>query len=252
MAVKAPGKGILRVGAGNKYVANKTPAKAVAVAASQLAHSWGSNEATNVVDDWRKRTGYQTYAAPAGFVDMRDAHDCVTSLRKIRGVNVRHVSFTQVCDDAEPSKIAHDRVFSMLAYEAPFLGKVNNRVAVVCHINIHPNAVNHNPPRSSGVTREYIRSMQALDQMLTFAKAMGWLIVVSGDFNLTPTKAKDRAYLDSYDLFRKYRLTVKTQGLDGIAFDSRLSLVHWTVIPKGARTGADHPWVVADLKRKSA
>ena len=104
MAKAAPGAGVLRIGAGNVYVANKTPARAVSIAASQRAHSWASNESTNVVDDWRKRTGYSTYAAPGGFRDMRDAHDCVTMKRKVRGTHLRHVSFTQVCEDALPKK----------------------------------------------------------------------------------------------------------------------------------------------------
>ena len=251
MAKAAPGAGVLRIGAGNVYVANKTPARAVSIAASQRAHSWASNESTNVVDDWRKRTGYITYAAPAGFRDMRDAHDCVTMKRKVKGTHLRHVSFTQVCEDALPKKIAHDRVFSMLAYEAPFLRKATDKaVPVVCHINIHPNPVNHDPARTQGVTREFIESMVNLDKMIAFTKALGYIIVVSGDFNLSASRAKTRTYLTPYDVFKKHGLIVKMEGIDGVAYDRRLRLVDWDVIPKGARTGADHPWIVADFRRK--
>jgi len=247
--MKAPAKDVLRIGGGNVYINNPQPAKAAQVAARTRSHSWGWSEAGRLVDEVRDLANYRVLSA-FGFADMSDANDCIMMVRK--GLAVRHFSMTQVCDDSMPSKIAHDRTFSMIAYEAPFLGKVGRKDAVVCHIAIHPNwiagygADNEQP----GVIREYIESMEGLANMLAFAKAMGWLIVVSGDFNLPPRKS-DRSYTTTYDLFKQYRLKVKTDGIDGVAWDNRLDLVEWHTIGKRT-TKSDHDvWTVADLRRKT-
>jgi hypothetical protein len=242
-----PPKGVLRLGAGNIYVANPKPAYAVDVALDWHPHSWGWAEMGTDARLARREGAQRDYHALTafGFEDMRDANDCIMHVRK--ALNVRHFSMTQVCDDANPDKLAHDRTFSMLAYEAPWLGKVGGDPAVACHIAIHPNWVTGFRNPDAPIVREYVDSMRALDAMLRFADAMGWLTTVTGDFNL-PKRQGDRAYLTSYDVFEAYRMRVKMEHIDGIAYDRRLDLVDWAVVHK-ARTKSDHPWVLGDFER---
>lgn len=236
--MRAPGKGILRIGAGNVYVGNKDKARAVAVAAGTRSHSWGWAEGAGLARLTRRRTGYKTLSAGGfNFEDPRDADDCIMMVRK--GLTVRHFSMTQVCDDAEQRKVAHDRTFSMLAYEWGGLH--------VCHIAIHPNWIVGFDRKGPGVVREYIKSMRALDGMLTMARSLRWAPVVTGDYNTRKNDRKD--YLDVFDVLEKHKLRVRMEGIDGVAWDRRLDLKGWKVIPK-RQTGSDHPWIVADFRRR--
>jgi hypothetical protein len=174
-----------------------------------------------------------------GFKDMRDATDCPMMLRK--GLQLRHFQMTQVCDDSNPTKVAHDRVFSVLAY------KWNG--ITVAHIQIHPNAVNPYDSPTMGVVKEFVKSMIRLNHMMEFCEAMGWVLVVTGDFNLAPRRDKD--YLTMYDLFTAHNMKWKVSGVDGIAWnDKKLRLVKYYPI-KARPYGSDHPyWTVADFARR--
>jgi hypothetical protein len=239
--MKAPVADIVRIGGGNVYVKNPAPAKAVRLATSQRPHSWGWSEGANLPGHLRASRGFDPLIA-VGANNKRDANDCVMQVRK--GLDVVHTSMTRACDAVPGSRIGKERVFSMIAYEAPMLGKG----AVICHVAVHPNWVAGIDSASNPVAREYVKSMGVLRDMLTFARAMGWLIVVTGDFN--SRKHDDKPFETIYDVFKDFRLSVRTEGIDGIAWDHRLTLDAWHTIPK-SRTKSDHDfWVMADLRRK--
>jgi hypothetical protein len=231
---------VLRIGAGNVYVANKTKGRAVAKAVSLKCHSWGWSEGTNLGPLIRRRKDYHALWPMYGFKDMRDATDCPMMLR--RGLPLRHFSMTQVSDDSNPTKIAHDRVFSVLAYKWNGL--------TIAHIQIHPNAVNPYNDASSGVVKEFVKSMIRLDRIMNLCHAMGWVMVVTGDFNLSPRKPKP--YLTMYDLFKKRGMLWRVNGVDGIAWDNKkLRLVKYYPI-KAKPYGSDHTyWTVADFAKRA-
>lgn len=233
---------VLRLGGGNIYVGNRKPREAIDYALSQRPHSWGWSEmgtdARNARDAGKEH-GYRTLSA-FGFEDMRDANDCIMHIRQ--GLNIRHFSMTQVCDDAQPEKLAHDRTFSMLAFEAPFLSPDS----VVCHIAIHPNWITGVESPTSPIARQYVRSVKGLDAMLDFAGDMGWIRAVTGDFN--SRQGQSKRFPTVYDVLGDHRLQVKTEGIDAIAWDRALRLEDWKIVPK-ARTGSDHPWLLAEFSR---
>lgn len=244
--MKAPAEGVLRIGGGNAYVANKTPEKAVNAAAATRAHSWGWSEGKNLPHLLRELKGHNALIAN-GMPDRADSNDCVMHFRK--SLAVVHTSMTKACDDVPGSKVGHRRTFSMLAYEAPMLGKG----AVVCHVAIHPNWVVGFDGAGAEVVQEYLRSLDVLATMLAFAKGMGWHIVVTGDFNTR--RGQKKPYRTVYDVFKDAGLAVKTEGIDGVAYDRRLRLVGWEA-PNPQRWGSDHDhWTIADFasrKRKTA
>ena len=237
----SPGKNVLRVGHGNFYFKNRRPAQAVQVMRSTHSHSFGGNECVNVVDRLSNLTGYHELK-PFGFADQRDAKDCITVVRK--SLAVKHFSMTQVCRDTDPRKLAKDRVFSMVTYQHPAVGPV-------CHINIHPNPINfiRNDEAEPDIVDQFVRSMRNLDRMIKFSLMMGWHPVVTGDYNLDVVNAKQRSYLNMYDLFAKYDMSYRTKHIDGIAWCNHLKLKRLHVIT-GDRTGSDHPWLIADLVRR--
>jgi hypothetical protein len=238
--MKSPSKNVLRIGSGNVYIANQTPRAAVRLAMGAKAHSWGWSEAGNIVGLLSARKGYDALSY-MGTSNPRDSNDCAMVVRK--GLEVEHFSMTRVCSDVPGTKIGQPRVFSMLAYRAPALGG-----AVVCHVAIHPNWVVGLTSPSNPVVREYVESMLALRRMLSFARAMGWVIVVTGDFN-TRRRAK-KNYLTVYDIFKEFDLVARVANIDGAAWDKRLRLTSWKVIPTTQIPGGDHPWVVADFMAK--
>lgn len=237
--MEQPAANILRIGGGNVYVGNRDRDRAVNTALSTFPHSWGWSEGAHLPSTLRGRDHYDALIA-VGAEDGYDANDCVMQVRKT--LDVVHFSMTRACEDVPGSKVGHQRQFSMIAYEAPMLG-VGIRV---CHIAIHPNWVAGFDSTGSAVVREYLNSMQVLRAMLAFAEAMGWVIVVTGDFN--SHKGDDKSFETVYDVFKDARLRVKTDGLDGVAWDRRLVREEWHLIPKSA-TGSDHDnWVVADFR----
>lgn len=239
--MKAPAADLVRIGGGNAYVNNPAPEKAVGIAMATRPHSWGWSEGMGVIEHVRGRKGYDALTQ-IGSDDPRDANDCIMQVRK--GLDVVHFSMTQACEDVPGSKVGHQRTYSMLAYKAPMLGKN----AVVCHIAVHPNWVSGIDSERHPVVREYVRSMEVLRHMLAFAEDMGWLIVVTGDFN--SRKGDDKTFETVYDVFADFRLSVRTEGIDGVAWDRRLVLDGWHLIPK-RRTRSDHDfWTVADFRRK--
>lgn len=244
--MKAPEKDVLRIGGGNVYVGNKTPEKAVRAAQRLRTHSWGWSEGKNLPKHLRAVKNYDPLIS-FGSADPADANDCVMQVRKT--LDVEHFSMTKVCDDVPDSKVGHRRTFSMIAYAAPFLGED----VTVCHIAIHPNWIVGIDGTASKVVQEYIESLVGLRAMLAFAKAMGWHIVVTGDFNTRrPGKNNRKSFETVYDVFADFNLAVKVQGIDGIAYDRRLALVNFEVIDP-RRYGSDHPvWTVADFRRKAA
>lgn len=230
--------GVVRIGCGNLYVANQQPRYAIDVALSHKVDSWGWSEmGTNINNARLVGRRHQMHTLTAfGFGDRRDANDCVMHVSKDRAL--RHFSMTQVCDDANPTKLAHDRTFSMVAYE---LAGMDN---VLAHIAIHPNWVKGFNNPNAQIVKEYVESVMGLEAMLRFAKAMGWHRVVTGDFNLP--KRADKPFRTTYDVFRQQQLNTKTVNIDGMAWDKTLGLNVWKVIDK-QRTGSDHPWIVAEF-----
>lgn len=241
--MKAPAADVLRIGGGNVFIKNPAPAKAVNIALATRPHSWAWSEGANLVEHVRGRKGYAPLIS-VGSDDPHDANDCIMQVR--RSLDVVHFSMTQACEDVRGSRVGHQRTFSMLTYKAPVLGAK----AVVCHIGVHPNWVAGIKNERSPIVREYVKSMAVLDVMLDFAEAMGWIIVVTGDFNSRQHDKKP--FRTFYDVAKDHRLTVKTEGIDGVAWDRRLTLAGWHTIPK-SRTKSDHDvWTVADFRRKGA
>lgn len=246
--MKAPAVGLVRVGGGNIDTTNPNTEHAVQVAMDTQSDSWGWSEGNKTPHHLRKMKDYRGLTA-FGFEDMKDANDCTMMVHRER--DVVHFSMTQVCEDAEPAKLAHDRTFSMIAYRVPEFGGKSNDKAVMCHVAMHANWVQgfDNPDRS--IVQEYVESMHGLDAMLAFARVMGWFIVVTGDGNLSIKEGDTKTYFTMYDVFDKHRLKVWAEHIDVMAYDKRLELVNKEKIGQ-QRTHSDHKWwLVGDLDRKS-
>lgn len=197
-------------------------------------------EGAKIGDEIRALKGWRGLGA-VGFADDKDANDCRMMYRT--SLDLEHFQMTKVSRDLGDSKVGHARTFSVLAYAAPFI----KPGAVACHVAVHPNWVEGIDNPRSPVVAEFKKSMRALDAMLEFAKAMGWYRAVSGDFNSKADTAKP--YDTVWTVLKRHRMAYETDhhGLDAVAWDRRLTLVDWTLIPK-RRTGGDHPnWTVADL-----
>lgn len=239
--IPSAGAGVIRIGHGNEYVNNKKPNASIKVATNTGAASWGWNEATRIVPQLARLEAYRDFRQE-GVADPKDGNDCVSMVRK--SLHVRHASFTQVCEDTRPERLAKDRVFTQVAYEHPAVERPIN------HINIHPNPINflRNPNSRPPIVDEFIKSMNALAAMVEYSNDLGFITVVSGDFNLTLKKSRECNFLHMYRIFDRYKMNYRTYGIDGIAWNRVLKLKRMHRIGK-LWTGSDHVWLVADLVR---
>lgn len=235
------GAGEYRIGHGNIYINNKTPAKAITIARSTKANSFGFNEAANVAARLAALPAHRNFGALPGFNDMRDAHDCITIVQN--AMVMKHHSYTQVSKDVEPLNIARDRGITAVGYRKKGLPPI-------AHINIHPNPINHLGPKAHPpIVDEYVKNMAALARLQVYLRQLGFKIVTTGDFNLTEVNSFGRSYLNPYMIARQQNMNSLSLGIDGALYDKTLQLTDLIRIPK-TLTGSDHPWFVMDLKVK--
>lgn len=241
--MKPPPVGVVRIGTGNVYSGNPQPDRAVKVATSTGAHSFGFNEGKNLV-----RRGhldnlafYRSFSAEGlGFEIPTDANDCPIIVRK--NLNVIHFSVTKACDAIPDKEIAHARTYTVVGYDVPRWD------APFFHIEIHPNWV-------QGVTKgpvleEFINSMYVLGRLIDYVQSLTPFYAVAGDFNITEREANSRSHASPYSVCNRFNMRGKSHRLDAIYWSRLLELNAWNKIPKRL-TKSDHPyWLVADLKRK--
>ena len=137
---------------------------------------------------------------------------------------------------SQPERIAPERWFTWSTVV------VDGRP--VFYLTMHPHAGVQSKVtgRLNGTARaaEFAAQMKRLDALLTFAEAMGWDIVVSGDANFRDHGGDASS---PYRILRAHGLVVFVHGLDFIASTKRLRL---TVTKHTApRSITDHPWLKA-------
>lgn len=112
---------------------------------------------------------------------------------------------------AAPAKWAPERWITVSCYQ--------HGIGPVAHVNIHPNAVVMDRPKSLGRVREYARHTWALNRVIRFYQREGFFVVVTGDMNWRRHKV---APWSPYRVFRLRGLRVAAHGIDAIAYDRRL------------------------------
>lgn len=241
--MKRPAQGVLRVVGANVYYKNPAPVKAIGIAAATGAHSIGFSEGSVISQHLGGRKFYVPLIATAKqYQNPVDALDCPMLVR--RNLKLRHESHTQVTDRLVPHNgIAPERTWTMAVYDAPFLGKGEK----VAHLAIHGNWVEGISSTRNAVAGQYAKALPKLDALLSLAESLATVVVVTGDYNSRQSTKK--SFRTIYDVLEDHRMTIKSDGLDAVAYSRRLKLDAWTTIAE-RRTKSDHPWVVADLRLK--
>jgi hypothetical protein len=197
----------------------------------------GLTEAYGILPALGRMRGYRLVVESGGRDRRRGQKDNPILIRTA----LRSLGSGQVfgCNAATPLRIAPERWFTYSAFEVPGVG-------AICHVVLHPHAAVQD--KASGLlrtdndrARENGRQMKALDAILTFATAVGWRIVVTGDLNFRDPGVGDDPH-SPYDILRGHDLKVVSHGIDCIAFAPGLDLDVDEVHAPGSIT--DHPWLV--------
>lgn len=229
----------LTIGHGNVYVANRTPLKALRTIRSIQADSWGVNEGMNLMRLLPRLSGYRVTVGELGKTrnDKRGTWD-TPILTKKRLSPLGSVTL-QASETVQPERIAPERWITGSLFQ--------HAVGPVAHLNVHPNAAIRGHGTNVARVREYAEFMATLNRLTRFLQAEDFAVVITGDVNYREDWAN--VEWDPYRLFRLRKMDHADQGLDVVAWDRRkLELVRKRVIPAGSRTGADHPWIITELK----
>lgn len=195
----------------------------------------GLTEAYGILPDLGKMRGYRLIVENGGRDQRRGQKDNPILVHS----GMRSLGSGQIfaCNASTPVRIAPERWFTYAAFEVPDVG-------AVCHIVLHPHPAVQDQASGKLRTdtdrgREFGRQMDAFTALLQFAKAMEWLIVVTGDVNFHDRGSDPRS---PYSILRAQGLKVKSHGLDCIASSPELGL---DVTEANAPSSiTDHPWLV--------
>lgn len=218
--------------------------RAAKVLASYGCDSFGLNEANRLTARLIRLRGYRPPIYDPGARDQRRG-----SRANVVLVRERHKShgtlLLQASDAVAPTRWAPDRWITGAMLATP--------VGRLCHLSIHANAVVAGRGLDVPRVREYDEMMRTLDRVLRLVEDEGYVPVVSGDFNVRAGDADEQKFLTPYALFERHRMSVRTRGIDGIAYGRGLA-----PIGKGLRVlsrkqiGSDHPGLVLSLARARA
>lgn len=213
--------------------------RALRVMLRERCDSFGFDEANRRLTMLRARTRYRVTQAEG----MRDSTSRgstpILTLKQYPSLGAITWEGSQLVEKSE--RIAPDRWVTLSAFEHP--------IGNVAHINVHPNAVTTNRPLSVARVRETAELWATVDRLLTFARAEGMLLVLSGDLN-SPPSDKTPGYSGAHDVIRKHMLTPIVAHIDAIAYDAKLRVTKTRIIDE-ATTGSDHPGIVASFGRRS-
>lgn len=196
----------------------------------------GLTEAYGVLPALSRMSDYRLVVETGGKDKRRGQRDNPILVRK----ELRSLGSGQVfgCNASQPLKIAPERWITYATFEVDGVGPV-------CHVVLHPHAaVQEKLPTArllAGVDRalQFGRQMEVFAALLTFAKAMGWAIVVTADMNFRDAGDDVRS---PYAILRAQSLTVVSRHIDCIAFTPKLKLDVSEVAAPDAIT--DHPWLI--------
>jgi len=140
------------------------------------------------------------------------------------------------CEASTPVRIAPERWNSFSAFAI-------DSHRVTCHIHLHPHAGVQGEEgriaRGSDRGQKYAEQMDVFADMLDFADAMSWLVVVTADANAID-KGSDP--ISPYSIMRKHKLEIASHHLDVMAWSPWLDLAVTEVKPPAGVT--DHPWLL--------
>ncbi|MGD9694000.1 MAG: hypothetical protein AB7V20_14320 [Phycisphaerales bacterium] len=225
----------LTIGHGNVYVANRTPLKALRTIRSIQADSWGVNEGMNLMRLLPRLSGYRVTVGDLGPTrnDKRGTWDTpILTKKKLSPLGSVTI---QASETVQPERIAPERWITGSLFQ--------HAVGPVAHLNVHPNAAIRGHGTNVARVREYAEFMATLNRLTRWLQAEDFAVVITG---VMATPDYDVTW---YRLFRLRKMDHADQGLDVVAWDRRkLELVRKRVIPAGSRTGADHPWIITELK----
>jgi hypothetical protein len=215
--------------------ARRRPAVVTAQIRAHQPTMVGLSEAYGILPELGRLRDYRLVVEAGGQDQRRGQKDNPVLIRR----GLRSLGSGQVfgCDASTPVKIAPERWFTYSTVAVPDVGPV-------CHIVLHPHAlvqskVNGRIRTDEDRPRQFGRQMDIFAHLLTFAKAMKWLVVVTGDLNFRDTGDDARS---PYQIMRNNSLKVITRGIDCIAFTPRLRL-DVSEVP-APTTITDHPWLI--------
>lgn len=144
------------------------------------------------------------------------------------------------CAPSTPLKYAPERWFT---YSVTALG----RGAPLFLLTLHPHPMVQDKDTGGFLdndrAKEFAAMMRRFDDLLRWADAMGWRVVVVGDMNF---RDRGDAPLSPYTIMRKHGLSVKSRGLDAVGFSPELRMdVREVPAPAGV---TNHPWLLATSK----
>lgn len=236
----------MRIVSANLYVGSKQKLKDARILDGLNAVAYGLQEAAYGTDEVM-RVMRDEYHLFAGSEAGKSGSEVPILLRK-KGTTYLGDGAYLVSNRVRPNNkgIAPDRYLTWVRYE--FSGK---KYVI---INMHPNAAVQN--RNTGKplrkklkrVREYIKSMKELEEEIKSQRADGFIPIVTGDLNYRVRKGVTLWKWSPAAVFKRNNLDYINTGLDYVAYDkNRLAKRRSKIIPT-SKTGADHPWIVADLK----
>lgn len=240
--MKPPQHNAIRTIQANKYVGNKNDERAARIAYEAMPDCVTWNEGYQFMPVLRERmANYRHLSAGlyGGYEINRDAQDCLTSVH--RSHTTRGTLVAQVCDGIDGSKVAKNRTFNAVGFTTE---QFDRPVGV---INVHMNWVQS--IKNGRIVDEYVKSCEALNEIIHMVKGLGWIPLVQGDINIRRREAASRQHLTPYDIFKEHHLKPYSHDLDVIVHDPKYMEPVGSHIIRKRLTGADHDWIVRDFVR---
>lgn len=184
--------------------------------------------------------------------DASHSQEVPVAVRRTRRFRVTLVDAFQLSDDLPGKGIGNDRWMTIVEYERRGLLKTRKYV----HIATHWNAALQNRETGELLRSDRVRTMaESAGPLLEVAirryLAAGFTVFVTGDFNYRrPRLGVKLWYWSPQEIFTRCGLAHREDGLDYIAWSRDMRLAKYTVIRPGAVNKSDHPWLIADLRRK--
>lgn len=202
----------------------------VKVASRSGADSFGINEGGRRIGMLRALSRYREFHGAGGKADAPHRGGPSSPIITRKNLPSLGTLALQVSEQVNASlRVAPDRWITVSCFE--------HGVGPVAHVNIHPNAAVKGLSMKNDRVAEYDEFMRSLNRLISFLKAEGFHVVVTGDYNLA--RSGKTGALTPYQVFDGHGMRVKTIGIDGIAWTTGLTLRRFHKIPK-KRLRSDH------------
>lgn len=227
------------------YARNRTPAAAAALIERLGCASFGVNEAQWNLRELRA-TGLRLHEGEHG--EQRRGYADTPVLVRPRFEAVGELS-VKLCD-AVPGqlKYAPDRWATTALYRHP-------RHGTVAHTSVHFHAglnFRHGRARAE-LLREYARGVDSLRELLAYLERTADVSVVTGDVNLSARSESASLSWSPYRMLEARGYDVKSRGVDLVAVGPGYRVAKLRTLRRAAeRVGADHPWLVASVRKAGA